>query len=183
MLLLSEIKFYFSQQRRYKRCRDFFNDAMKIVGGGVSRNLSRNAQRYNLRRRWFAREPASVFFFFVYFFSYIDLLDESQTKLSSDLLDSRQSISQIQVIYIVISEEDQKWTQENFGSIILCTIFCFKLRSLFKINSSSGLQFFFNMRGILLNFVHKMPHKHLFLSSFWILFWWPSLLGSFCFPF
>ena len=28
---------------------------------------------------------------------YLDLLDESQTKLSSDLLDSRESISQIQV--------------------------------------------------------------------------------------
>ena len=50
-----------------------------------------------------ARPCKCVCFFFHVFFSYIDLLDESQTKLSSDLLDSRQSISQIQVIYIIIS--------------------------------------------------------------------------------
>ena len=62
--------------------------------------------------------PCKCIFFFHVFFAYIDLLDESQTKLSSDLLDSRQSISQIQVIYIIISKEDQKWTQENFASIL-----------------------------------------------------------------
>ena len=113
-------------------------------------------------------------FFFHVFFSYIDLLDESQTKLSSDLLDSRQSISQIQVIYIIIS-----WVKNVRGELkkilevfllVLCTIFCFKLSWLFKCNSSSGLQFSFNMLGILFSFLHKMPHKHLLLSSFWIFF-------------
>ena len=106
----------------------------------------------------------------MYFFSYIDLLDESQTKLSSDLLDSRQSISQIQVIYIVISEEGHKWIQQNFGKYSYCVQSCFKLSSFFKGTLSSRLQFFFNLLRISLSFVHKTPHEHLLLSSVWIFF-------------
>lgn len=126
-------------------------------------------------------------FFFHVFFSYIDLLDESQTKLSSDLLDSRQSISQIQVIYIIIS-----WVKNVRGELkkilevfllVLCTIFSFKLSWLFKCNSSSGLQFSFNMLGILYSFVHKMPDKHLLLSSFWIFFLVAIFVRFFLLPF
>ena len=122
-----------------------------------------------------------MYFFFHVFFAYIDLLDESQTKLSSDLLDSRQSISQIQVIYFVISKDDQKWTQENVENILTVYNLFLKLSSLFKGNLSSGLQFSFNMLQISLSFVHKMSHKHLLLSSFWIFFLMAIFVRLFCF--
>ena len=57
---------------------------------------------------------------------------------------------------------------------------CFKLSSFFKGTLSSGLQFFFfNLLRLSLSFVHKMPHKHLLLSSFWILFYGHLCLALF----